>query len=249
MEKELRGNENLGDVSIMLILICDDSGKDRQSCRGLLSEYERIRKAELTVREYASGTELLADAEDITEHADLIYIDVAMKEKSGIDTAMKLRSLGYTGAIVVYTSTPDYAIDAYDFEAFHYVVKGVTGKSKFFEILDRVRLRQAQGEKEVLVLSCAGENRCIQIDQILFFEIDQRIITVHDTGGTFSFYSTMSHLEEQLYGKGFVRTHKSYLVNRRYLAKINSQQAVLTDGTNLPVGRKYLAKMKEEQVL
>lgn len=49
----------------------------------------------------------------------------------------------------------------------------------------------------------------------------------------------MSRLEEQLTNKGFIRIHKSYLVNKKNIAKVTSNQVILTNNEVIPLGRKY----------
>ena len=65
--------------------------------------------------------------------------------------------------------------------------------------------------------------------------------SIHYTKGSFEFYSTMMRMEEQLYGKGFVRSHKSFLVNLRWIRAVDSNKVTLDNEESLPVGKKYYA--------
>ena len=60
---------------------------------------------------------------------------------------------------------------------------------------------------------------------------------------------SLSELEEQLEPKGFLRIHKSYLVNMAHLKKYQSQQAVLSDGTVLRVSARSYAAQKQKYLL
>ena len=79
------------------------------------------------------------------------------------------------------------------------------------------------------------------MEDIRYFEIQQRIVTVVYAKERFEFYSTMMRLEEQLFNRGFVRTHKSFLVNKRYIHSIDSARVLLDSGEDLPVGKRYYA--------
>ena len=89
----------------------------------------------------------------------------------------------------------------------------------------------------------------VAIDRIRYFEVRNRIVTVYyqkDDGkaGEFEFYSSLSKIEEYLYGKMFVRIHSSYLVGERFILSKSKKEIVLTSGEVLPVGRAYAGNLK-----
>lgn len=231
----------------MYILICDDNREDRNCCREQIVKLWGDPQDPLAIEEFASGEELLFRMEDIYSQVDLIYLDIVMSGADGLAVARKLRDLGYLGEIVFFSGTGDYAVRGYDYDALNYIVKGKTTENRFYDILRRAQKRRADRERDVILLNCAGEKRCIALDAIRYFEIIKRVITVHyGRGETFEFYSTMGKLEEELAGKDFIRTHKSFLVNRRYLAKITVRSVTMQDGTQLPAGQRYAAALRNE---
>ncbi|MBO4766739.1 MAG: LytTR family transcriptional regulator, partial [Lachnospiraceae bacterium] len=42
-----------------------------------------------------------------------------------------------------------------------------------------------------------------------------------------------------------IRTHKSYLANLQYVKKVNTDGLLMTNGTIVPIGRKYFYAVKE----
>ena len=225
----------------MNIFICDDSAEQTSLCKKTLAHLAKRHNIHASIKTFPSGEALLFEAEDSYAMLDLIYLDIRMPGLDGLSTAKRLREIGYLGDIVFFTFTPDYAIDGYDVSALHYVVKDQTTADKFEEIFLRACERKARRESEVLVLTCAGESRCVPVEDIRYFEIQQRIVTVYYGNESFEFYSTMMRLEEQLFDKGFVRTHKSFLVGKRYIHSIDSTHVLLDTGESLPVGKRYYA--------
>lgn len=225
----------------MNIFICDDSAEHISLCKKTLAILSSRHGIHASIKTFPSGEALLFEAEDAYATLDLIYLDIRMPGLDGIAAAKRLREIGYLGDIVFFTYTPDFAIDGYDVSALHYVVKDKTTPEKFEEIFLRACERKTRRESEVLVLSCAGESRCVPVEDIRYFEIQQRIVTVYYGGESFEFYSTMMRLEEQLFDKGFVRTHKSFLVGKRYIRSIDSTRVLLDTGEELPVGKRYYA--------
>ena len=58
-------------------------------------------------------------------------------------------------------------------------------------------------------------------------------------------HTTLTQLEFMLAEQGFLRLHKSYLVNMAYLDTLQSTGARLTDGTALPVSTRSYRVSKQ----
>ena len=133
--------------------------------------------------------------------------------------------------------------EAFDVEALHYIVKNQTTDKKFEEIFLKAIERSKRRSVETLSLSCAGEYRNIPISSVRYFEVQNRIVTVYyrelDEIKSFEFYAKLSQIEESLYGRGFVRIHRAYLVAEKQIQKRTQREVRLLDGTILPVGKTY----------
>lgn len=223
----------------MNVLICDNCIQQAFQCEKMLLRLAKRHGVRVKVYTYKSGEALLFQIEDNLASIDLVYMDINMPGIDGVSTALKLRELGFSGDIIFYTASPEYAISGYDVSALHYIVKGQTSDKKFEEIFLRAHEKKKRRECEVIILTCAGESRCIPLEAIRYFEIQQRILTVHYEANTFEFYSTIRQMEEQLFQKGFLRTHKSYLVNKHYVRSISVNNLILDTDETLPVGKRY----------
>ncbi len=95
----------------------------------------------------------------------------------------------------------------------------------------------------------SGKNnirKVIPFREISFFEIWKRIISVHYNGGeVFQFYSTMEQIENQLLHRGFVRIHRSYIVNMSYIMQFEQNVLILKTGEKIPIGATYMKQMKQ----
>ncbi|MDN3139618.1 LytTR family DNA-binding domain-containing protein [Enterococcus faecalis] len=222
----------------MHIVICDLDKKYAEICKNLINEY--IEKTEYLARFTFKKNidELFFFIEDNLLEIDLIYVDINIDRD--LEFVKKIRLLGFDKEIVFYTKTKKFAIDGYDVDALNYIIKDNVEKEKFEYVLKKAILRKKKRMSESIVLTCAGKSKCIFLEEILYFEICARIVSVHyGKNNTFEFYSTMSRLEEQLLNKGFIRIHKSYLVNKKHIAKVTSNQVILSNNEAVPLGRKY----------
>ena len=223
----------------MNIFICDNNAKQAAICENKLMKLAQKYDIQLKIKVFPSGDALLFESESILEHIDLIYLDIHIPGTNGLQTASKLRKMDYLGDIVFYTFDTNHAIDGYDVAALHYMIKDSISEQKFEDVFMRAFNRKQNRKQEMILLTCAGESRYIPLQDIFYFEINKRIITVNYIKGTFEFYSTMARMEEQLFGKGFVRSHKSFLVNLHHVRSIDSSKIILENEESLPVGKKY----------
>lgn len=192
----------------MNIAICDDDSIMRRYLQNV-TERELHAKADL----YASGEALLA-----AEAAyDLILLDNCLDGDgkkagmNGIETARTLR-LRSEALLIFITAIGDYVYDAYDVEAFHYLLKPVD-EAKLCEVLRRAADKIKEKRKDApLLVRTNGKYIRIQKEDIFYAESDGRKIILHTRNGVVSYYEKMERLEETL-GSGFFRSHRGYLVN------------------------------------
>ena len=68
----------------------------------------------------------------------------------------------------------------------------------------------------------------------------------HTERGEFRERATIDEKERALAGKGFLRPHIGYLVNARHIDSLQTETVVLTDGTRIPVSRKYRQAFRQK---
>ncbi len=128
-----------------------------------------------------------------------------------METAKKIRA--HSDLLIVFiTAMPDYVYEAYDVEAFHYLLKPIDEK-KLEEVLARAVTR-AQEKKNMpsLLIKTNGKFMRIPVEDICYVENDGRKVALHTKNGEYSYYEKMEALEKKL-TKGFFRSHRGYLVN------------------------------------
>ena len=112
---------------------------------------------------------------------------------------------------------------------------------------------QLKTSRETLKIKVNGEIIDIPMNDILYIESQLRmvLINVQKENGIkqYSCYAAISDLEEQLALQGFLRIHKSYLVNMNHLKKFQCHEAFLDNGTVLRVSEKNYAEQKKKYLL
>ena len=230
----------------MKIAICDDNPQYLRQYTAMLSAMGQKHGLTPTIDQYAGGEQLLFAQEDAAARADIIFLDIFMPGRNGVDVARELRRMQQDAEIIFFTHSTDNMLDAFDVDALHYIVKEQTSDEKIEEIFLRAVQRVEQKHQETIVLTCAGESRSVPVGQILYFESLRHVIHVHYASEVFEFYSTLGKIEELLLGRGFVRIHRSFLVSLRHAASLANYTLTLSSGEQLPVAKGNYRELKEK---
>lgn len=218
---------------MLWIAVCDDEAiacsKIAGKIKGILEEMNMP----CQVRQFYGGRELLQSQETF----DIIFLDILMGGVDGMRTAQLVREKAYDKLLVFISASRDYVFDAYDVEAFHYLVKPIEDK-KLRSVLQRAVSKTKERSQAFLLVSKDRQNKKLFLDDIYYFEIRGRLIEAHGTGGIFSYYGQIGVLEKELQGKGFFRCHKSYLVNLKYVDAYNRQEIILDHGERIAIAKR-----------
>ena len=226
---------------MLSIAVCDDEMieccKLSMKIRGILEEM----KVSCSLRQFQSGKELL----DAKERFDMIFLDILMGGLDGMKTARGLREKESGSLLVFVSSSRNYVLEAYDVEAFHYLLKPVETE-KLKQVLSRALCRLRQHPREFLMVRKEWEKKKLFLDDIFYFEIRGRVIEAHGAEGVCSYYGQIGLLEQSLEGKGFFRCHKSYLINLRHVDGYSRQEAILDNGERIVIAKRRYEEFRRE---
>ena len=95
----------------------------------------------------------------------------------------------------------------------------------------------------MLAVSTGSREQRIGAEQICWVQGARNYAELHAGSAQYIMRSSMRELEEMLSAHGFIRIHRSYLVNRKQVDALQQRRGEvllrLRDGTELPVGRTY----------
>ena len=229
----------------MRIILCDSD----KSVVGTYRKFVEVRAAEFgpaRIDEMDSCEKMLFELSDEPNEADVIIMDTHFEAKmDGIEAVRQLRDIGFIGEVIFLTDEKERVFESFDVRPFNYLLKGSVSLEKFSEVLRGALLSARDTKRERLTLACAGDVRNIPIDEIKYFEVSERIVEVHYGTEVFEFYSTIDKLENQLFGRNFIRSHKSFLVNAEHIDTVRGSEIVMDNGDIVPIASKYAKLFKE----
>ena len=115
----------------MHIGICDDEIAELQSLKRMIEGYCDARTLEAEIHLYASGAELLAEA----NHLDLLFLDITMPGLDGIETGKRFRKRNPRCKIAMETCREDRIREAFCLEAYRFLPKPLE-KAEVWEALE-----------------------------------------------------------------------------------------------------------------
>lgn len=238
----------------MNILIVDDEAPARTRLRHMLEEMDDCRVA----GEAATGEAALQLAARL--QADILLLDIRMPGMDGMEAAHHLLALEQPPAVIFTTAYNDYAIQAFEAHAVDYLLKPVRRERLAEALRHARRLTRVQvsavsstgsgcASRQRICASVRGSLQLIEVDEIRYFQADQKYVSVATPAGEVLIEETLKALEEEFVDR-FVRIHRNALVARHYIAGlVRDEQGhgrVRLSGieATLEVSRRHIAEIR-----
>lgn len=193
---------------------------------------------------YKDGGELL----DETNLPDILLLDIQMSGINGMETAKRLRQTDKKMLIIFVTAMEEYVFEAFDVDAFHYLVKPFT-EEKFEEVFRKAvrELAEQTGtgidtKKEMrnFIIKSKDGHVAVNLEEIVYAEVFNRKVVIHTMQEKIEYYGKLKDLEKMA-GKEFYRPHRSYLVNLAFVRKYDAKTIYLERG-EVPMAKQNYPK-------
>ncbi len=228
----------------MKLAVCDDSQEDREKLKGLIGEYGRLREQDMELREFESAESLL-EPDDWMRECRIVFLSISPKAADGgLDVAKHLKDRYPELYVVLVSGHMSYAIDGYRVKAARFLIKDHLEKM-LVQCLDEIIGEFADKENKMLFSFVEGEYT-LKISDIFYVETDRHKNVFHTAYDSYRMYRKLDEIQEMLAPYGFVRVHRSFLVNMRYIYRISSYVLYLTGGTEISVPKSRYTYVKQK---
>lgn len=228
---------------MLRILICDD---DKTFCDTLKQAIESLpdyNKKAMLIR-CTNFPQTLS--ETVLRETDLLFLDIDMGEINGFNLAKKFCNVRPESVLIFVTNYGEYAAEGYEVNAFRFLPK-----LKLQEKLPKYfhqALEECQRKGRVINIYCQGENMPVNLDELSYVKSDAHFMLFYSQNADIPFLRsriTMQALEEKLSENGFLRIHKGFLVNMKFVVSLQTKGVVLTTGEILPLSLHNYKAIKE----
>ena len=228
------------------VAVCDDESRALAIVSSAVEGIFRDVGAEIIMEKFMDPVELLERMSAVS--FDLIFLDISMPKMDGIRLGKAIKTSGSTASIVFVSSRTDRMFDTFAVEPFGFVRKG-----HFMEDMNEVvtrfsRKREKQKNTDMVCFKDGHGMVSVDISRVKYIECvrNTQVLYLDDGQTQRKIYSRMEMLEEELRKYGFIRIHKGYLANCKFINCFDTKGLSLTTGDQIPIGRSYYQGAKAE---
>ncbi len=232
------------------IVLCDDNPQFLETLRLEIRKILKQHKTDAAIHVFQNPDSI---PEHILSSGEIFFLDIDFPDKkcTGIEIARKIRKLQRDSILIFITNFIEYAPEGYEVQAFRYLLKNEIHTKLESYLLQAIS--RLHTEHETFQFHISGESITLLLKEILYFESQGHAAVIHlvkqGMYKTYRLYASLTSLEQSLSPRGFLRIQKSYLVNMRRLKRYQCTEAVLDEGTVLPVSEKNYGKQKQQFLL
>lgn len=230
----------------------------------LIIDDERLARAELkSVLEPHDFIEIIGEASNANEgidlieslKPDLIFLDIQMPEKTGFDM---LEELGNCPRVVFVTAYDEYAIKAFEVNAFDYLLKPVD-PSRLEEVVSKLKSIDEEEKKaptsklqpdDKIFIKDGDKCWFVEMNKIRMFESDGNYVKVYFEQSRPLILRSLNSLEQRLDAKTFFRANRKFIINLNHISNIETWfngglQVELNEDEKVEISRRQAVKFKE----
>ncbi len=226
--------------------ICDDESMALNMVASALRSCFAQQEVTLKLEKFTSSGKF---AKAIPQNQwELVFLDIDIPGLDGIELGKKLKEENPDVVIIYISNCEDRVFDAFTAHPF-----GFVRKSSFLKDVESVvrlyikEVIQKEAPEEILEVKTHSGFMRLKVRNITYIECDRDYQDIHmaDHSDTIRIQQRMNVLEENLKKYGFLRVHTGYLVNYKYIVRIDSETVQMQDGAAIPMSR----RRKKEIVL
>ncbi|HJT74145.1 MAG TPA: LytTR family DNA-binding domain-containing protein [Chitinophaga sp.] len=169
---------------------------------------------------------------------DLLFLDIEMPLVNGISFLKALREPPKT---IFTTAYKQYAFEGYELEVVDYLLKPFSFE-RFSRAIQKVNAGRQESKPvqgETLLMKDKEGLQHIRQEEIIYIEGSKDYIKINAASRPYIFYHTLKGVLDKLDPHVFIQVHRSYIVNRQYIRRIQENRISLDDGVMIPIGRSY----------
>lgn len=180
---------------------------------------------------------------------DIVFLDIDMPEMNGFDIAKILNNIRPDITIIFVSSFDNFVFESFEYHPFRFV-----RKSNLKEDIDsalNAYQREIERKKDVYFFKTNEAERSVKTSDIMYFESMGHDIFIYTVDGNFKIKRerdrnmTVKFITEKFENKGFIRVHKSFLVNYLYIHTINYSNIILKNNLKININPRKANDIKK----
>lgn len=206
------------------VFLCDDDPSYLEYLSGIVGQFFQQNKIEAGIKTFLDGETLLEEP----EMADLVFLDVEMPEKSGIEIGKCIKEKNPYALIFIVSFTERYLDDAMDFHVFRYIEKSTLSDRIMRNLSDALVAYKNTNPK--ITITQNGETIVCREADIVMIENQKRCVHIYTMNHKYVVKGKLEDWEQKLNQIRFCKSHTSFQVNLDYVSRFTKNEIVLAKG-------------------
>lgn len=225
---------------MIYIAICEDEKAEQVK---LLRSLEDTKLFSKTKVDFFDNGQLLVDKYKSKVKYDFVFLDVDMPSMNGIETGKIINSIDPDAIIIFVTSYPQFAIDAFDCNAFNYLLK-TCSKDKFDAVIFKAFEKYKTYHQVYPITTKEGKYK-LKVSDIYYIECCKKHIYFHMNNHYYVTNQTLGEVYNALAPFGFCQVHQGYLVNLEKVVAVYGNDIILDNQQKVMISvRKHTEVVK-----
>lgn len=231
---------------MIMAAICDDENNVCSAIEKMLFRASKELNLPLQTDVYYTG-ERLCERLEAGEYYDIIFLDIELEFKNGVEVGHFIRQklVNDTVQIAYISGKTHYAMELFKISPIDFLVKPVK-YDQLYDVMSKLaRIKKIYADTFSYKIGCDTYNE--KIKNILYFESNDRKVTIFTFKNTSEFYGSLDDIYQQIKNFGFVIIHRSYLINYNNVKSFKYDSVTMLNGKELKISqskRKYLRDLQ-----
>ena len=198
---------------------------------------------------FSSAVKLLNAVYDSINY-DLLFLDIDMPDINGIELCRRIRKIAPEMIVVFISNKEELVFQSIEVQPFRFVRKKHFSEELPGLVRDIIH-KFNENKNLSITLTELHSQKVFSIDlsKVFYIEALSKYCCFVTANGTFKIQYRIKHLEMTLASYGFLKTHRSYLVNYRYIFSIQKESLILENQLEIPLSRSHVKQVKENFLL
>ena len=221
----------------MDILIVDDERHGVTALRSIIQQYSLTLIGKLHTASNIKDALLIL----LNHNINIAFLDIQLSKGSGFDIAKKIPP---TCKIVFVTAFVEHALNAIKHQAFDYLLKPIDPK-ELLQCIEKCAVQYVHQKEQYLTIKSKGITIPVLQDTILYLKAKGPYSEIYvGDGNVHTTSQTLKDIQEKL-SAHFIRTHKSYLINSKFIEGYNQKNIFLKNNLCFNISRLGLQQLQQ----
>ena len=205
------------------IAIVEDEENEVLNLKSFLQKYGKERGYSYEISVFSNGLSFLTNYKG---NYDIIFMDIEMPHLNGMDAAARLREIDPRVCLIFVTNMAQYAIKGYEVNASDFILKPLDYPSFCFK-MDKIMSSAVTPQSDNLILNRKSGVVMLPISSIRYVEVLSHKVLYHTVHGDYDDWGSLAQIEEKLTPYHFERCNASFLINLRYVDRIERNTVII----------------------